>query len=462
MVKQYKETPQRPGHTRKSEGGTGTALDGESHQIFTAPDQQRASTSELMEQICERSNLNCAYKRVKSNRGAPGVDGMTVEELGPWIRLHKEELIESLLQGTYKPQRVRGVEIPKAGGGFRQLGIPTVVDRLVQQAILQVLEPIVDNTFSDSSFGFRPKRSAHQALKQASAYVEAGHKIVVDIDLAKFFDNVNHDILMSRMARRIEDKRLLKLIRGFLQSGIMQEGVCIEKQMGTPQGGPLSPLLSNIMLDDLDKELEKRGHRFCRYADDCNIYVRTREAGKRVMESMTQYLGKKLKLHVNAEKSAVGLASGRKFLGYRIGKEGKLKAAPSSLTKLKNRVRELTRRNRGKTLGLVIEELNTFLTGWTNYFRHATAMKEHYSKLDSWIRHKLRCYRLKQRKRSYPIAKYLMELGVHPNHAWHIAKSSKGWWRLSGTQAVHMAMSNEWFGKQGLINLSKRYATFNS
>lgn len=462
MMKQNKEIRNGNSHFGDGEGGTGTVPTVEKRQVFTAPAQKRVSTCNLMEQICDRANLNHAYERVKSNRGAPGIDGMTVKELGPWIKVHKEELIESLLQGSYRPKMVRGVEIPKPGGGTRQLGIPSVVDRLVQQAILQVLEPIVDPTFSPSSFGFRPKRSAHQALKQASAYVAAGYGFVVDIDLAKFFDNVNHDILMARIARRIEDKRLLKIIREFLKSGMMKDGVCIKKGKGTPQGGPLSPFLSNIMLDDLDKELEKRGHRFCRYADDCNIYVRSLEAGKRVMESITQFLAKKLKLQVNKEKSAVGETSERKFLGYRIGEGGQLKVAPSSIEKMKDRVREVTGRTRGRDLALIIRELNAFLMGWFNYFRYATAMKRYYANLDSWIRRKIRCYRLKQRKRSLPTARLLIELGVPAQYAWRIAGSSKGCWPLSGTRAVHAALNNEWFRKQGLINLSQRYATFTS
>lgn len=275
-----------------------------------------------MEEICQRANLNQAFKRVKDNKGAPGIDGMRVEALREWLSTHKDELIASLLDGTYQPQPVKGVQIPKPGGGMRQLGIPTVRDRLVQQAFLQVLTPILDPLFSDSSFGFRPGRGAHDALQQAQRYVEDGRIIVVDMDLEKFFDRVNHDILMARLARHVKDKRLLRITRAFLNAGIMQNGVCVARDEGTPQGGPLSPLLANLLLDDLDKELERRGHSFCRYADDCNIYVQSLKAGERVMESITRFLEKRLKLRVNQKKSAVDYVSKRKFLGYRLLESG--------------------------------------------------------------------------------------------------------------------------------------------
>ena len=291
-------------HGVGGDGGTRSAAY-EEPQASTASDRERALTSDLMERICERANLNRAYKRVKANKGAAGVDGMTVHDLHDWLVEHKEELIATLLNGTYQPQPIRGAQIPKPGGGMRQLGIPTVVDRLVQQAILQVLEPLLGPTFSESSYGFRPGRSAHQALRKGAEYVKAGRGIVVDIDLEKFFDRVNHDILMARLARRIADKRLLRIVRCFLEAGMMQDGVCIERYEGTPQGGPLSPLLANLLLDDLDRELERRGHWFCRYADDCNIYVRSQAAGERVMASVTGFLERRLRLRVNHEKSAV-------------------------------------------------------------------------------------------------------------------------------------------------------------
>ena len=313
-----------------------------------------------MEKIAGSANLNQAYKRVKANQGAPGVDGMTVTDLRPWIAANREALIASLLDGSYQPQPVRGVEIPKPGGGKRQLGIPTVVDRLVQQAILQVLEPLLDPSFSASSFGFRPGRGAHDALHQAREYVADGREIVVDLDLEKFFDRVNHDVMMSRLARRIGDKRLLRIIRRFLAAGMMQYGVSTERHEGTPQGGPLSPLLANLLLDDLDKELERRGHRFCRYADDCNIYVRSQAAGERVMASVTWFLERRLRLKVNRQKSAVAPVGERKFLGYRLDAEGDLGIAPKSLQRAKDRLRQITRRNRGVSLGRMIDEANGF------------------------------------------------------------------------------------------------------
>jgi RNA-directed DNA polymerase len=409
-----------------------------------------------MEEVCSRENLNRAYKRVKANKGAPGTDGMGVEDLLDWLKTHKGPLLRSLLDGTYQPQPVRGVQIPKPGGGMRQLGIPTVVDRLVQQAIAQVLEPILDPTFSASSFGFRPARSAHQALQQAVLYTQAGLDIVVDIDLEKYFDRVNHDILMARLARHIADKRLLRITRRFLQAGMMQNGVCIRREEGTPQGGPLSPLLANLLLDDLDKELERRGHAFCRYADDCNIYVSSQTAGERVMASVTRFLEKKLKLRVNPKKSAVARTTERKFLGYRILSGGRLGIAPASLKRMKDRVRKITRRNRGIRFEQVIEELNRFLPGWVIYFRHAQA-KTALQRTDEWLRRKLRCFRLKQWKRPRTIWQRLMQAGVSRQEAANLASSGKGWWRKADTPASHQAMPNRWFDALGLVNLTQQY-----
>ena len=427
----------------------------EEQQTKEAAPKDKPLTRCLMEKIVNRSNLNLAYKRVKANKGAPGIDGMTVNEMSAFIAEHKERLLESLLSGTYQPQPVREVDIPKPGGGSRQLGIPTVIDRLVQQAILQVLQPIFETQFSNNSFGFRPNRSAHQAVKQAQSYVQSGNRIVVDLDLEKFFDRVNHDILMSKLAKVIDDKRLLKIIRAFLTAGIMKQGVCVERVEGTPQGGPLSPLLSNIMLDELDKELERRGHQFCRYADDCNIYVKTRVAGNRVMESIKQFLNNKLKLKVNEGKSSVSKVTERQFLGFRLLQNGKINVSRKSEARVKDAIRHITKRNRGRSLETIISELNKKLGGWVNYFKLIDNPKQ-LRELDGWIRRKLRCYRLKQRKRSCPIAKFLMELGVKPHSAWNTAKSGKGWWRLSATPALHQALSNDWFEKQGLINLERR------
>ena len=424
-------------------------------QITKAKTKHEFLTNQLMERICEPANLNQAYKRVKANKGAPGVDGMTVEDLRPWIAAHKASLIESLLTGQYQPKPVRGVEIPKPGNkGMRQLAIPCAVDRLVQQAIHQVLEPIFDPSFSASSYGFRPGRSAHMALKQAQKYVQEGNDIVVDIDLEKFFDRVNHDILMSRLSMRIDDKRLLKIIRAFLTSGMLQHGVCIGRDSGVPQGGPLSPLMSNLLLDELDKELEKRGHKFCRYADDANIYVASQRAGERVLHSISKFLEVRLRLKINENKSGCAPVGKRQFLGYRLLSDGKLVIAPKSLERVREKVRTLTRRNRGVSLEQVITELNKTLRGWANYF-HLTQWPSDLRNLDSWIKRKLRCYRLKQRKKNWPIAKFLIMLGVPADSAWNLARSGKGWWRLSRSVPVQHAMTNKWFEKQGLINLQK-------
>lgn len=429
----------------------------EEQQTKVVKSEERALATNLMEKICDRANLNQAYKQVKSNKGAPGVDGITVSELGKYIRDHKEQLIQSLMDGSYQPQPVRKVMIPKPGGGERQLGIPAVVDRMVQQAILQVLGPMFDKDFSDSSFGFRPKRNAHQALKQAKRYVSEGHTYVVDMDLEKFFDRVNHDILMSRLARRIGDKHLLRIIRRFLTAGIMQDGVVVTRHEGTPQGGPLSPLLSNILLDELDKELERRGHKFCRYADDQNIYVRSQRAGERVYESIKKFLEKKLKLKVNDKKSAVAPVGERKFLGYRISTDGKLTVAPTSLQRAKDKIRALTGRNRGRKFEQVISELNRFLIGWHSYFRLAES-KSLWSKLDAWIRRKLRCYRLKQCKNQKTIAKFLISLGAQIPMAHLAGFFAKRWWHLSHMKVVEFSMNIAWFDSQGLCSLHRRWA----
>jgi RNA-directed DNA polymerase len=451
----FEKSAESPCHGAGGDGGTEAAACEES-QSLTASDPARALTARLMEEVTDRDNLNRAYRRVKANKGASGVDGMTVDELGDWLRRHKEQLLASLLDGSYQPQPVRGVEIPKPGGGVRQLGIPTVVDRFVQQAVLQVLERLLDPTFSASSFGFRAGRGAHDALAQASRYVAEGRTIVVDLDLEKFFDRVNHDLLMARLARRVADKHLLRIIRRFLEAGLMQQGVCVDRHEGTPQGGPLSPLLANLLLDDLDRELERRGHRFCRYADDCNIYVGSRAAGERVMAGLIAFLEGKLKLRVNREKSAVAHVSERKFLGHRLLAGGMLTIAPKSLDRAKDRIRQITRRNRGVSFDRMIGELNSFLTGWVAYFRFTKA-KQALRELDQWIRCKVRCVRLKQRKRAKPIADFLRGLGVPWNRCWTTAASGKGWWRMSHTPAAQQGMNNAWFQSQGLVTLLDRY-----
>lgn len=448
----------RHGVSGKGGIGAGTCEERQSPAAWTEP---LALTRMMMEQVASSANLNQAYKRVKANKGAPGVDGMTVADLRGWIADNRERLIASLLDGSYRPQPVRGVEIPKAGGeGMRQLGIPTVVDRLVQQAILQVLEPLLDPGFSGSSYGFRPGRSAHDALRQARDYVADGYGTVVDLDLEKFFDRVNHDILMARLSRRIGDTRLLAIIRRFLQAGMLVNGVCIERQEGTPQGGPLSPLLANLLLDDLDKELERRGHRFCRYADDCNIYVRSQAAGQRVMASVTAFLEGKLQLRVNREKSAVAPVEERQFLGHRLGMGGRLGIAPKSLARMKERLRAITRRNRGIALTTMIAQVNAFTTGWVTYYRHAQGQRA-LQQIDSWLRRKLRCVRLKQCKRTMSIANFLQEAGVPEWRAWVLALSGKGWWRLAGSPQAAEAMTIAWFDRQGLVSLAHHHAALN-
>lgn len=450
---------QQKGDQHHGGGGTGgTCSTAHGRQpAFTAIDQQRALTVNLMEQVCDPKNLLRAYRRVRSNKGKPGVDGMTVHDLADWLRENTAALTASLLDGAYRPQPVRGVQIPKPGGGQRQLGIPVVVDRLVQQAILQVLDPIFDPTFSNSSYGFRPGRSPHMALEQARRYVaQEGREFVVDLDLEKFFDRVNHDILMSRLARRIGDKRLLLIIRRFLQAGMMQDGVCVTREEGTPQGGPLSPLLANLLLDDLDQLLDSRGHCFCRYADDCNIYVRSLAAGQRVMDSVTRFLEQKLKLRVNRDKSAVAPVGERKFLGHRLLLNGKLGISSKSVDRAKEKIRQITRRSRGCSFAQVIVELNLFLVGWVAYYRFAACRFE-LQRLDEWIRRKLRCYRLKQRKRGRSISGYLRNLGVSAKSASRVGSSGKGPWRLADTPPVHRALSIPWFHSQGLVSLAAEY-----
>jgi RNA-directed DNA polymerase len=423
-------------------------------QGSTAEERTRALKQDLMEKAAEEANLLEALRRVCANKGSAGVDGMNVTELKAWMggRANREKLRAKLINGEYEPAPVRGVQIPKPGGkGVRQLGIPTVVDRLVQQALLQVLEPLYDPTFSEGSYGFRPGRGAHDALRQASEYVAEGRNIVADLDLEKFFDRVQHDVLMARVSRRVTDKRVLALIGRFLRAGMMQNGVCVRREEGTPQGGPLSPLLANILLDDLDKELEKRGHRFCRYADDCNIYVKSEAAGQRVMTSVTEFLEQRLKLKVNRQKSAVGHVSERKFLGHRLLRSGELGVAPQSQERLKDTLRELTSRSAGKSLEEVTKQVNQKLTGWIQYFRMAR-MKSLMQDIGQWLRRRLRCLRLKQCQRASAIARFLMNLGESKDSAYKLGGSGKGWWRLADTPQAHHAMSLSWFKDSGLID----------
>ena len=411
---------------------------------------------QLLEAVVERENMWWALKRVERNQGAAGMDHMTVAQLRPYLREHWPRIKEELLAGKYQPQPVLKVEIPKPGGkGMRMLGIPTVVDRLIQQAIHQVLSPLFEASFSETSYGFRPQRSAQQAVLKAREYVREGRRWVVDIDLEKFFDRVNHDVLMSRLARRIKDKRVLRLIRRYLQAGMMSGGLTTARSEGTPQGGPLSPLLSNILLDELDKELERRGHRFCRYADDSNIYVRSRSAGERVMKSISRFLERRLRLRVNAEKSAVARPWERKFLGYSLTwhRQSRLKVAASSVQRLKEKLREIFRRGRGRKLGKLIEdELTPLLRGWMNYFRLAE-VKGLFEELDGWIRRKLRGVIWRQWKRALRRTKGLMGRGLDAVQARKSATNGRGPWWNAGASHMHAAFPKSYFDRCGLLSL---------
>jgi RNA-directed DNA polymerase len=413
---------------------------------------------EMLERILNRDNLNSAYKKVKSNRGSPGIDGMTVEELLPFLRQQGATLRQIILAGEYKPQAVRRVEIPKPDGGVRQLGIPTVADRLIQQAIAQELNKTFDAGFSASSYGFRPRKSAHQAIVAARGHIEQGYRWTVDIDLEKFFDRVNHDKLMALVARKVEDKRVLKLIRKYLESGIMLNGVKVKSEEGTPQGGPLSPLLANIMLDELDKELEKRGHKFCRYADDCNIYVKSQKAGERVMESITRYIQEELHLKVNRNKSAVDRPSRRKFLGFSFYiMKGKARnfIHKKPIAKFKTKVKEITSRSNGKSMEMRKDALNYLITGWVNYF-HIADMEKVAKELDQWIRRRIRMCYWKQWKKIRTRYENLLKLGAENWKAWEYANTRKGYWQIANSPILATTLTNEYLQNQGFLSLTKR------
>ena len=408
-----------------------------------------------MEVVVERENLKEALAQVKRNKGAAGIDGMSVDALPAYLKEHWPTIRAQLLDGTYQPQPVRRVEIPKASGGVRLLGIPTVLDRLIQQAVMQVLQADWDGTFSETSFGFRPKRSAHQAVEQAQVYIASGHAVVVDIDLEKFFDRVNHDILMGLIAKRVADKRILKLIRGFLTAGAMEGGLVSPTEEGTPQGGPLSPLLSNLMLDVLDKELETRGLNFVRYADDCNIYLRSQRAGERVMAGIEKFLHKRLKLRVNKAKSAVDRPVKRKFLGFSFTnrKQPRRRIAPQSLARFRSRVREMTRRTRGKSLAQIVKELNVYLIGWRGYFGFCETPST-LSELDQWTRRRLRALVWKQWRHGPNRFAELRRCGVGRVMAAQTASSPRGPWRLSASPVLSMALSNVFFKSLGLATVA--------
>jgi RNA-directed DNA polymerase len=457
---------EKPKDSRRVAGGTRESTGRERQASAMGTEEPRPKAEGLLEEVLRRENLMEALKRVWSNRGAPGVDGMTVEALTPYLKENWPRIREELLNETYAPQPIRRVEIPKPDRkGVRLLGIPTVLDRLIQQSILQVLTPVFDPHFSESSYGFRPGRGCHDAVVAAQAHVEAGYRFVVDMDLEKFFDRVNHDVLMARVARRIGDKRLLRLLRRYLTAGVMIEGVAQAREEGTPQGGPLSPLLSNILLDDLDKELERRGHRFCRYADDCNVYVKSKAAGDRVMESIARYLEKRLRLptgrylrKINRDKSAVDRPWNRKFLGYTMTSHHrtKLKVSPQSVKRAKARIKGIVRKGLGRSLPKVIGEITPFLRGWVAYFR-LSQVKNVFEELDKWIRRKLRCILWRQWKKPQTRAGKMIRLGIERARALSSASNGRGPWWNAGASHMNAAITIKWLSRQGLTSLLVEY-----
>lgn len=443
--------PERP---RRVGGGTAEGT-GDERQASTARTGNAGTeASLLMEEVLRRENVLRAYDRVVQNGGAPGVDGMRVADLMAYCREHWARVREELLQGTYVPQPVLRVKIPKPGGGTRLLGIPTVLDRLIQQALLQVLQPLFDPHFSDASFGFRPGRSTHGAIERAREHIRAGHRWVVDLDLESFFDRVNHDVLMARVARRVKDKRVLRLIRRYLTAGVMEDGVVSPRVEGTPQGGPLSPLLSNVLLDELDQELERRGHRFVRYADDSNVYVKSKAAGERVMGSLERFLTRRLRLRVNREKSAVARPWERKFLGYTVTahQRAKLRVAPKSVQRFKDKLRPVLRAGRGRSLRRVIEELEPVIRGWVAYFR-MVEVKASFEELDQWLRRKLRCILWRQWKKPKTRLKKLVARGLDKARAAKSAYNGRGPWWNAGASHMNEAVPTRVFRKLGLVSL---------
>lgn len=420
---------------------------------------EKNKQDELLEQILSKGNMNLAYERVKGNGGSAGIDKMKTDELLEHLKKHGKAIVEDLFTGRYRPQAVKRVEIPKPDGGKRGLGIPTVIDRLIQQSISQILTPIFDAGFSPHSYGFRPNKNAHGAIVKATEYINEGYKVVVDIDLEKFFDRVNHDKLMHLVSMRVADKRVLKLIRRFLESGIMEKGVFSESREGTPQGGPLSPLLSNIMLDELDKELERRGHRFCRYADDCNIYVRSKRSAERVMSGISRFIEEGLKLKVNQSKSEVGSPKQRKFLGFSFYQNKKVvgvRIHAKSLIRIKDKVRKLTRRSNAMSMEDRIIKLSNLIIGWTSYFRLAH-MKSHCQELDEWMRRRLRMCYWKDWKKISAKFNNLIKLGTARGKAWEFANTRKGYWRTSHSPILHTTLTNAYFERLHLKTFSQAY-----
>ena len=421
----------------------------------------KAEPSVTMEAVTDRANMMLAYQRVVENKGAAGVDNLSTLDLKPWLKQHWQDVKVSLTEGSYLPRAIRKVDIPKPNGDVRTLGVPTVVDRLIQQAIAQRLSPLVEPYFSHSSYGFRPNRNAWQAVQQAQQYIRSGKRWVVDMDLEKFFDRVDHDILMSKLANLIEDKRPLKLIRRFLEADMMDNGQRVTRDRGMPQGGPLSPLLSNILLDSLDKELERRGHSFCRYADDCNIYVSSQKAGESLLTDITEFLSKELKLQVNADKSAVAKPWERKFLGYSFTrhKESRVKIAAQSVSRFKDKIREMTTRHCSRSINETIHVMTPVLRGWISYFR-LTKVKGVLEELDGWIRRKLRCLLWRQWKRVYTRARNLMKAGLTEERAWWSATNQRGAWWNAGASHMNQAFRKGWFDKMGLVSLLECHRQF--
>ncbi len=441
--------------TESTTGGTGKGRKGRV-ELLSKFEENRFQTRNISEEIFAYVNLNKSYQQVVRNGGSGGTDKMDMSEFKQWYPKGIIEIRKELLTEQYKVSPVLKVEIPKPSGGKRMLGIPTIKDRLIQQSIHQKLTEYYEPHFSNHSYGFRAGRSAHQAIRQSAKNIKEGKEWVVDIDLEKFFDKINHDRLMQRVSKNIGDKRLLRLINQYLKAGIMNDGLTEQRVSGTPQGGPLSPLLSNIVLDELDKELESRGHSFCRYADDCNIYVRSEKAGQRVMQSIVRYIENKLKLKVNKEKSGVRHCSKVKFLGYTIMPKGKIRVADKSIDRLKEKLKELTGRTRGVSYSRVISELNAVIIGWTNYFGMANTWLADIRNIEGWLRRRLRMYRLKQCKRKYTQYKFLRSRGIRERDAWNVVNYSQGWWRMTLHPTVTKAMGIKWFEELGLESLLKR------
>lgn len=432
-----------------------------SSQASSASNDFSTAEGSLLAKVVQKEVIERAYKQVRANKGKPGVDGMTVEAFPAWFREQGESVLQALREGRYQPSAVRRVDIPKPGGkGTRMLGVPTVLDRVIQQAIAIVLGPIFEPTFSESSYGFRPGRSAHGAMRKAQEHVACGFRWTVDLDLSKFFDRVNHDILMSRLARRVCDRGLLRLIRRYLQAGMLSEGVVVRRWEGTPQGSPLSPLLSNILLNEWDQELERRGHRFVRYADDCQIYVRSEKAGQRVMASCVRFLENRLHLKVNVDKSAVDRPWRRKFLGFSVtsGRQPKIRLAPESVERVQDRLRSITARHRGVSIGRMVDELNRVLRGWLGYFRLIQTPTP-LATLDSWLRRRLRCFLLKQWRPGKGRRRALEKLGVKKG-AGQVSWSRKGPWRLSQHRKTTEGLRHAYFRKLGLLELSRQWSQF--